>query len=153
MIQATNRTVHSRQERQTPRWVQVVTAVLTGFMALTAISGGAAMLTGLDRFPLEWLQGTPFKTYTIPAWLLIFVGGGSLVATFAVFTLGKPGFLAVMVAGALMVGFIVCEVLLLNQPEPRPTPIEIVYLGIGVVTFGLGWYVWLDQARDQGYGR
>lgn len=152
MTRATNRTLHSGQGGQTARWVQIVTAALTGFMALTAISGGAAMLTGLDRFPLEWLQGTPFRTYTIPAWLLIFVGVGSLVATVAVFTLGKPGFLAVMVAGALMVGFIVCEVLLLDQPGPSPTPIELVYLGIGVVTFGLGWYVWLNQVGDQGYG-
>lgn len=126
-----------------------MTALLTGFMALTAIGGGVAMLTGLDRFPLGWLQNTPFTTYTLPALALILVGVGNLVALVAVLTLGKPGFLAAMVAGVLMVGFIVCEVWWLDQQPPGPTLTELVYLGLGAVTFGLGWYVWSGQPQGQ----
>jgi hypothetical protein len=59
--------------------VRIVVSVLTGFIALTAIGGGGALLVGVEqqRFPLDWLRGTPFKDYTIPAILLAVVVGGS----------------------------------------------------------------------------
>ncbi len=42
--------------------IRILISLLTGFVALTAIGGGIAMLVGAEaeRFPLEWLQGTPF---------------------------------------------------------------------------------------------
>lgn len=69
--------------------LRTVIGVLTGFIALTAIGGGIALLTGAEanRIPIEWLEGTPFKDYTIPALLLaIAVGGSSLVACVTIST-------------------------------------------------------------------
>jgi len=61
--------------------------IVTAFIALTAIGGGVAILVGLDKFPLEWLHITPFKNYTIPAFILVIGrGGSSLAATILYFT-------------------------------------------------------------------
>ncbi len=62
---------------------RIAIGVLTGFIALTAIGGGIALLTGAEanRLPIEWLEGTLFRDYTIPALVLaIAVGGSSLAA-------------------------------------------------------------------------
>ena len=56
---------------------RIIIGIIAGFIALTAIGGGIVILTGVDQFPLEWLEGTPFPDYTIPALLLSVVVGGS----------------------------------------------------------------------------
>lgn len=53
------------------------------------------------------------------------VGGSGLVAAIAIFMSGKPGILAAMVAGIIMMGYITVEVLILKQVPPDPTGIEI----------------------------
>ena len=73
---------------------RIVISIIAGFIALTAIGGGIAILTGVDEFPLEWLEGTPFPNYTIPALLLsVVVGGSALVTAVAIFRGGKTGVL------------------------------------------------------------
>jgi len=68
--------------------VRIVIGVPAAFNALSAIGGGIALLAGTSkdgvlieaggqaRFPLEWLQDTPFSDYTIPALILTIGVGG-----------------------------------------------------------------------------
>jgi len=105
------------------RTIQIVIGILTCFIALTAIGGGIALLVGLEdaRFPLEWLRGTPFENYTIPALLLaIVVGGSALVACVTIIMGHGWGIPASIVAGVIMMGYIVVEYLMLKQSPPRP---------------------------------
>lgn len=128
--------------------LRILIGIITGFIAVTAIGGGIALLSGAEdgRFPLEWLQGTPFKSYTIPALLLTFiVGGSSLLACIAIFRNLKAGILSSLTAGIVMVGFIVVEVLILNQTPPGPTPIEMMYFGLGLITFLLARFLWRTE--------
>lgn len=128
--------------------LRILIGIITGFIAVTAIGGGIALLSGAEdgRFPLEWLQGTPFKSYTIPALLLTFiVGGSSLLACIAIFRNLKAGILSSLTAGIVMVGFIVVEVLILNQTPPGPTPIEMMYFGLGLITFLLAGFLWRTE--------
>lgn len=122
--------------------VRILIVIVTGFMALTAIGGGVAMLTGLDEFPLEWLHNTPFQSYTVPALLLIVVGITSLVAAVTIFRSDKIGLVATMVAGILMSGYIVVEVLILEQEPPGPTWTEYVYFGLGAAMLVTALYSW-----------
>jgi multidrug transporter EmrE-like cation transporter len=122
--------------------------LLTAFVTLSAIGGGVAMLTGVDQFPLDWLAGTTFPDYTLPAHVLaIAVGGSSLVAVIATLRNHPLAGSYAVIAGLLMMGFVTIEVIILQQQPPGPTPIEIFYFIIGLLMLGLGgWWVRLRGA-------
>jgi hypothetical protein len=114
------------------RTIRALLLIVSGFVALTAIGGGIAMLVGADQFPLEWLAGTPFSSYTVPALILaIVVGGSSLLAFIALLTRSSWASIATLVAGVILLGYVSIEILILKQEPPGPTPTEIVYLLIG----------------------
>lgn len=127
------------------RLLRIALALLTGFIALTAIGGGIALLVGLEdsRFPLDWLRGTPFPDYTIPAIILaIVVGGSALVACVLLLRRHHRRFLAAVVAGVIMMGYIAVEALILLQEPPGPTSIEIFYFALGALIVALAGYRW-----------
>ncbi|MEZ4571780.1 MAG: hypothetical protein R2849_15890 [Thermomicrobiales bacterium] len=119
-------------------WIWLL--VLDVFVALTAIGGGIALAIGLegDRFPLEWLDGTLFRSYVMPGLILSVVVGGS-AAIAAVMMIGDRslGGGASMIAGAMLVGFIVVELVVLND-QARWTRTEIFYLAVGLLMAVLG---------------
>lgn len=130
------------------RALHIAIGILTGFIALTAIGGGIALLVGVEdqRFPLAWLEGTPFTDYTIPALLLaIVVGGSALVACVAVVTGHSLGTPAAVLAGVIMMGYIIVEYLILKQVPPGPTTTEYLYFGLGLVIAALAGYIWLAE--------
>lgn len=127
-------------------WVSEVRSalvVIDAFVALTAIGGGVALAAGLEanRFPLDWLQGTPFHSYLIPGLILAGVVGGS-AAVAAVVTLRAPraGGLVSVLAGVILLGQITGELVLLNQPAW--SAVEVFYFVLGLVMVALGLFVW-----------
>jgi hypothetical protein len=117
------------------RWAAIA---LAGFVAVTGIVGGVAVATGVDEFPPEWLEGTPFPDYTVPGVLLAVAVGGSAAVALIALLLRSPWAPALtVVAGAILMGWIVGEVLILNQPV-EPTWIEIAFFGIGMAMSVLG---------------
>jgi hypothetical protein len=133
-----NKTEH---EGKNMMGIRIVTGVISGFIALTAVGGGLAMLLGSEanRFPVEWLEGTPFKDYTIPALLLtVVVGGFSLVTCVMILIRHKAAGFFSMAAGLVMMGYIVVEILILKQAPPGPTVTEMVYFGLGLILTVLG---------------
>jgi hypothetical protein len=137
--------------------VCIVIGVSAAFNALSAIGGGTALLAGTykdgvlieaggqARFPLEWLQDTPFSDYTIPALILtIGVGGSSLIAAALVFTGRDEGIPVSAVAGLVTAGFIVGEVKLLRQGISW---IEGLYFGLGLLIAGLATSFWMTRHR------
>jgi hypothetical protein len=111
------------------------------FVALTAIGGGIALAAGLEsqaRIPPAWLDGTPFTSYLIPGLILaVVVGGSAAIAALAVYTSSTAGGAASILAGVLLMGFILTEVMLLNQPS-RWTGTEVFYFGVGLLMSLLG---------------
>jgi len=130
--------------------LRIAIGLLTGFIALTAIGGGIALLTGAEanRFPIEWLEGTPFKNYTIPALLLaIAVGGSSLVACVTIITSREVSIVVSTLAGLIMMGYIAVEAIIFKQVPPGPTPIEFMYFGLGLAIVLLAAYIWFAEYR------
>lgn len=133
------------------RWQMVRKALiaLDGFVALTAIGGGFALMLGLEgeRFPLEMLQDTPFQSYVIPGLLLAaLVGGSAAVAVIAMLRKAPTAFALSQLAGILLMGWIVGEIILLPQAS-EPTVIELFYFITGLlmvvggrVLGNVGWY-------------
>lgn len=90
------------------------------FVGLTAVGGGIALATGLegDRFPPEYLDGTSFSNYVLPGLILAgMVGGSATIAAIAKLRSKESGGLISVLAGAIMMDWIVGELLLLNQPS------------------------------------
>jgi hypothetical protein len=142
------------------RVLRIAIGMLTGFMALSAIWGGIAMLLGVyrngvlieagtgARFPVAWLQGTPFSDYTVPALVLaLVVGGSALMALLTIFTGRRAGVIASLAAGLLLVGFIAVEITTLEQVPAGPTPAEALYFGIGLSLVALAAFLWLAEYR------
>lgn len=121
------------------RWLRIAIGLLAGFVTLSAVGGGVVMLTGLDSFPLDWLEGTTFPSYTLPAHVLaIIVGGTALIALVATLRDHPLSGSFAVIAGFILMGFITIEVLILEQQPPGPTPTEIFYFVIGAILFLLG---------------
>ena len=120
--------------------------VTDAFVAITAITGGLLLAAGLEagRFPLDWLGGTPFDSYFAPGLILAVVGGSAAIAAFAVLLRPHAGASASVVAGAIMMGWISGEVLLLNQPSW--TWIEAFYFCVGAAMVALGLVLWRDRS-------
>lgn len=127
------------------RVLRAVLFLMNLLVALTAIGGGIALVVGLEsaeRVPPEWLQGTPFQSYVIPGLILaVVVGGSAAIAAYATYVSRSAGGAASLLAAWLLMGFIVVEVLILNQPS-RWTTTELVYFFTGVVMVTLGWRLW-----------
>ena len=124
--------------------LRLAISVLAAFIALSAIGGGIAMLVGAMQFPLEWLRNTPFRDYTIPALVLaMVVGGSALLAAVTIFTGREVGVLTSLVAGLIMAGYEVVEVVTIKQVYW----LQGVYFGLGLVIFGLAAYLWMTEDR------
>ena len=105
---------------------------------LTAIGGGIALAAGLEgeRYPVEWLTGTPFSSYLIPGLILsVAVGGSAAAAAVLIVTTPEVGAWVSVLAGVILTGQIAGEIRLLTQPV---TWIEVVYFGAGLAMVALG---------------
>ncbi len=93
--------------------------ILDGFVVVVTLIGMCILVFGWGyRFPMSWLQGTPFADYTVPGLILgLVVGGSALVAMVAMIKSAGIGAIASMIAGVIMMGWIVGEYMLI--PEIR----------------------------------
>jgi hypothetical protein len=122
------------------RFIRAALVGLDGFTALTAVGGGVALAAGLegDRFPAGLLRGTPFRSYVVPGLILGgAVGGSAAVATACVLRSPWLGARASTLAGAVLMGWVAGEVLILRAPGAR-SRVEAAYFGIGLLMAGLG---------------
>lgn len=106
------------------------------FNGIGAVGGGVAMLVGDIGLPLDLLNGTPFTSYTMPAWILtIAVGGTSLAAAFSVWKRWRHAGEASIVAGAVLLGWIVTEFLMI----PEAWIPQLLFFLISLTVLWLGW--------------
>lgn len=125
--------------------------VASVFVGLTAVFGGVALAAGVDKFPPSWLTGTLFSSYLVPGLILAVVVGGSAVVT-AVTTVRsrERATLWSMLAGAILLGWLVGERLILPTAafSPQFWWLEAIYIAVGLmmlVPAGVIW--WLDRRR------
>jgi hypothetical protein len=106
------------------------------FVALTAVLGGITLALGIDKFPAQWLIGTPFRSYLIPGLILTVIVGGS--ATVAALTLlcksVEGGFLSI-IAGVILTGWLIGERLILPKAAfvPQFFWLETIYIAAALL--------------------
>ncbi len=136
--------------------IRIALVVLEAFVALGAVAGGIALLTGVfaQGIPFAWLAGTPFSDYTIPGLVLaIGVGGGMVVAAATVFIQREWAVLLSAVAGIFMVDFEVVEAASVDSKAGNGLPLvaglQVFYVVLGLAIFGLAAYLWKTEYRSQ----
>jgi hypothetical protein len=117
-------------------------AILTAFLAVTTLAGAFFVVPTL---PPEWIAGSIFPDYTVPALALGFVGGLSLVAFGAVVLRPDLAGVLAVAAGLAMVAFELVEIAVIGlsvvdygADEPVAW-LQIVYIAIGLLTAAAGF--------------
>jgi len=121
--------------------------LLEGILALTAIFGA---ITVIPNLPHDWIKGSVFPDYSLPALALgVLVGGSATVAGLAVIFRPMIGAVASVVAGVMIIGFELVEVIVVGftlmtygagQPQSW---LQVVYLAVGAAIAILGARLWL----------
>ena len=124
--------------------------VASVFVAMTAVGGGITVATGVDWFPPGWLIGTPFSSYLFPGLILaMVVGGSAAVAAVAALRRSDAGALTSTLAGAIMLGWLVGERLILPPAafSPQFWWLESIYIAAGLMMAVPGLTVWWAVRR------
>lgn len=136
--------------------IRVALFVIAAVIGLSAIQGGIALLQGaFDQvLPIAWLAGTPFSDYTIPGLVLVIVvGGSSLLAAATVFIEREWAVLVSVLAGLLMAGYEVVEVVSLDSKVGNVLPTvlgaQLLFFVLGLAIFGLAAFLWMREYRSQ----
>jgi len=135
------RYVHHEHSRD--RGMRGALFAIDAFVGLTAVGGGVALAAGFegDRFPPDLLQGTPFSGYVVPGVILAGgVGGSATVAAAAMLRGSRQGALASVLAGAVLIGWLIGERLILPSRafSRQGWWVEGIYSAAGAIMSGLG---------------
>ena len=130
--------------------IQALLILLTGFLAVTGFLGGIGLLAHLNTPPLEMLQGSPFKDYTIPGLsLFMIVGGSALLATWLLVRRSRFALLSATLAGIIIMFFEFVEMLVIGSPVGVARALQVLYVGLGTaiagVSIGIGFLDLLDN--------
>ncbi len=120
--------------------------VLDAFLAVTAAAGGIGLMTGTIAPGLQLLQGSPFRTYTIPGLaLLVLVGGSALLATSLLLRGQRLGTLTSGGAGIMIIGFEIVEVLVIGSEAGVARNLQIFYFTLGLLIAILAAVRWVTE--------
>ena len=117
-------------------WTRYLLGGLLAFGALNAFAGGFYGLSGAEGVPLEWLEGSPFRSYFVPSLILFFVVGGSfLFAAIAVFSGSRIARVSALGASTVVLVWIVVQVSVIGyvswlQPTTAAGGLLIVLLSL-----------------------
>ena len=128
----------------------VILIVLTIFLALSAVAGGIGLIANFNSPPLEQLQGSIFKDWTIPGLsLAILAGGSALFAALLLYRKSKFALLFSATAGVVIMFFEFVEVLVIGSPPGVARALQIVYFGTGTAIVAAAMGIWfLDLLAD-----
>jgi len=129
------------QERGTRPVDRIARRALLGveiFAGLNAVGGGIGLTVNGLGIPKAQLGGTPFDSFLLPGVLLAGVVGGSLLgAAVALWRRHPLGGLASVGAGAIMLGWIAVESLMIHDGRP----LQVTVAALSVATLALGWWL------------
>ncbi len=127
------------------RIIRIVLLALEGFVSLTAIAGGIALIvTNGMGMPTTWLRGSPFSSYLIPGLVLaMVVGGANTLAAGMIFAKHQTGLLASLAAGIFIISFEMVEMAVIQQFSW----LQALYLVLGLAILLLA--IWLWQATNR----
>lgn len=124
--------------------------IFTLFLSVTAILGGLALTANFYTPPVELLQGSPFKNYTLPGLALTLIVGGSALCSF-ILLLRKNKF-AVMSAstvGVMIMFFEFVEVMIIGSTLGPAFFLQVTYFGLGILVMAASLGIWFLELLDR----
>lgn len=115
-------------------------AAVAAPLGVAAVFGGWNLLADAEGFGLEtaWLEGTPFRDYTIPGAVLGALGAG-LLATAALAARGnRLAAPAAVGTGAATLGFVAVETLAIGYRGDRQVPLVATVAGASLLLVAAG---------------
>ena len=95
--------------------LRIFLAYLLAFVAINAFGGGIYGLAGAKDIPPEWLYGSPFHSYNMPAlFLFVVIGGTCITASVLLFKRSHYSLLVTMLAGSLLILWIIVQVVIIG---------------------------------------
>jgi hypothetical protein len=96
-------------------FVRRALGILLAFGAINAFAGGYYGLSGARGVPVEWLDGSRFRSYFIPSLVLFIVVGGAFVtAAVAVFARSRIARLAALAAAVIVTGWLAAQIAIIG---------------------------------------
>lgn len=106
---------HQKPDAHTMSAMRRTVVGLHLFNAVSAVGGGIALIVGGLGVPTTLLRHTPFESFVIPGFFLaVIVGGTALLGATALLTHRRRALVTSTAAGAVMVGWILGETLLVE---------------------------------------
>ncbi len=134
-------------DRRWPAWVLAAVAVLTGSLA---VLGGVQMIRDGFGMPPSWLSGTPLTSWALPGVLLLAgVAVPQLAAAAMIVTRRRVALASGYLAGLILVGWIVVQVVVLQ----RFFFLQPVIAVLGLAETGLAWLWQRAGDRRSGHNR
>jgi len=113
--------------------------ILDGFLGVTAVLGGVALLLGWLGIPADLLDGSPFAGYTVPALaLIVLVGGSGVLASVLLLRRSAQGLAASGIAGLIILIFEAVELVVIGFSW-----LLAVYIALGLAILALAAGLWL----------
>lgn len=130
-----------------PRGVRIGLIALQVVGSVSAAAGAVGLLGGRIAFPTEWLSGSPFTSYTIPGLILgVVVGGSQLAGLIALLRRHDRAPQLSALAGAIMMGWIIAEVLIVGSISGIMRNLQVLYFLLGLAEMGFA-ALWI-RARE-----
>lgn len=110
-------------------------AVCEAFVGVSAMAGGAALVSGAVDPGVELVRGSVFSGYRVPGLiLLVAVGGSALIAAWTTWRSTSHAALFTTIAGVIMSHWIVTEWAVVGFHW-----LQVPYLIIGIAMASIGW--------------
>ena len=120
--------------KSTGNIVRYALGSLLVLLTLNALAGGYYGMAGAGNVPVEWLKGSPFRTYFIPVlFLFLVVGGSALIAAIAVLRRWRIAHKAAFSCGIIVLLWLTVQLIIIGYVswmQPATAIITIVILAL-----------------------
>lgn len=118
--------------------IRILLAIVLTFIGLNALGGGYYGMTGAKGIPIEWLHGSPFRSYFLPSlFLFVVIGGTCLLGAIAAFRNSSYTRQISFVCSSLLLAWIIVQLCIIGPVSWMQQAIIVSAL----IIFGLAFFL------------
>lgn len=127
-------------------FLRIAMTVMTLLLGIAAIPSGIMLMLNVFAPPVDMLQGSLFKDFTLPGLALtLIIGGSSLLAGILLIKQNKFGSMAAATVGVILMFFEFVEVMIIGSPEGSARAMQIGAFALGTLLMMASLGTWFLQ--------